>query len=71
VLTFDLEGGSTAISFASGAVTVVWATPHEGYAAEVKQNGADRLTVEFEGDDDRSRIDAWWDDGPQHRIDED
>ena len=70
VLTFDLVGGTASVSFAPNDVHVLWATPEPGFSADIG-NGGPGLRVEFRGDDGESRIDIWWDEGPQWRIDED
>lgn len=71
VLTFNLVGGSTAISFSATEVFAVWATPNSGFTVEIKPHTGGSTTVEFRSDDHRSRIDARWDDGPVHDIEED
>ncbi len=65
--TFHLVGGSTAISFSAAEVRVLWATPNPGFDVDVGSGGPG-VRVEFETDDAESRIDAWWDDGPQQEI---
>lgn len=60
-------GGSTAISFDNGAAEVLWATPKPGFDVDVGSGGPG-VRVEFESDDQESRIDAWWDSGPRHEI---
>jgi hypothetical protein len=69
VLTFNLVGGSTAISFSSNATTVLWANPKAGFEVRVEQGLIP--TVEFRADHHRSRIDAWWAGHPAHQIRED
>ena len=69
--TFRTSRGTAALVFSPGGVTLAWAAPNAGY--QVDQGPGDRggWRVEFEGDDGRSRIDGWWDAGPQYRIDDD
>ena len=67
VKTYNLQGGSTAISFAPGNVSVVWANPNPGYTVKI-ENESPGIKVEFESDEHESRIDAWWDGGPRERI---
>ncbi|MFT7473592.1 MAG: hypothetical protein ACI81L_000507 [Verrucomicrobiales bacterium] len=69
VLTFNLVGGSTAISFSSSATTVLWANPKDGFEVRVEQGP--NAEVEFRADDHRSRIEAWWAGQPAHQIRED
>lgn len=66
-LTFALTGGTTAISFSSAGVEVLWATPNPGFDVRIDPGGSS-VRVEFRGDDHRSRIDAWWAGAPQHEI---
>ncbi|MDW3179274.1 MAG: hypothetical protein R8J94_17900 [Acidimicrobiia bacterium] len=70
IRTFNLVGGTTAISFSSTAVEVLWATPNPGFDVEIKP-GSSSVRVEFESNEHKSRIDAWWSDGPQQAIRED
>ncbi len=70
VLTFDLVGGTASVSFAPNDVHVLWATPEPGFSADV-DNGGPGQRVEFRSDDGDSRLDVWWDAGPQWSIDED
>ena len=70
--TYRMVGGTTTISFTPTAVRMVSATPSPGYQllrSGPGDNGGWR--VEFEGDAGRSRVDAWWAGGPQHRVRED
>lgn len=70
VLTFDLIGGTASVSFARNEVHVLWATPEPGFSVDISNSGPGQR-VEFRGDDGRSRLDIWWDAGPQWSIDED
>ena len=60
-------GGTTAISFSPNNVMVLWATPKPGFTVDVSSD-ADSLDVEFRSDSHRSKIQAWWDNGPQWLI---
>jgi len=66
-LTFSLVGGSTAISFSSSEVKVLWATPNPGFEVSIEPEGSG-IKVEFESDGHESRINAWWSGGPQTDI---
>jgi hypothetical protein len=68
--TYRLAGGTVTVSFAPEGVSVVQATPRSGFSRDVEPEGAG-LKVEFRSDAHRSRLDAWWDDGPQERVQED
>jgi hypothetical protein len=69
ILTFQLEGGTTAISFSATSVTVVWATPNQDFEVDIEPEN-DGVKVEFHSDTHRSAIEAWWDGGPQQDITE-
>lgn len=70
--TFDLTGGTTALRFAPDGVTVVFATPDAGYQVRSEaQDGGRAWRVEFDGPAGRSRVEGWWDGGPQYRVDDD
>jgi hypothetical protein len=64
--TYTLVGGTAAIEFSPSGVEVAWATPAPGFTVAVSSGGT--VTVEFRADHHRSRVDAWWDGGPQDRI---
>ena len=66
-LTFQLVGGSTAISFSPAGVDVLWASPNPGFEVKIEPESPG-TKVEFRSDNHRSRVDAWWADGPRHEI---
>jgi hypothetical protein len=68
--TYQLEGGTVTISFSAESVSVVQATPRNGFSRDVEPEGSG-IKVEFRSDTHRSRLDAWWDGGPQERVRED
>ena len=68
--SYQLNGGSATLRFSPGGVTVVAATPKPGYTAEVEAEGSG-VRVEFESEAHKSRLDAWWDGGPQVQVRED
>ena len=71
VRTYNLVGGSTAVRFdPSGAVTVVWANPNPGFRADIDDRDGGGVRVRFDGDSGRSQVEAWWDRGPQDRVEE-
>lgn len=70
VLTFDLVGGTASVSFSSSEVHVLWATPEPGFTARIGSSGPGQR-VDFTGGDGESRLDVWWNGGPQWSIDED
>lgn len=66
--TFRVTGGAAALRFGPGGVTVVWATPDPGWEVESRPGDRGGWRIEFEGEDGRSRIDAWWDGEPRSRV---
>lgn len=69
VRTFQLTGGTATVRFSPARVEVVSAVPAPWFTAEVDPAG-DITRVEFESDDHRSRLDAWWDGRPRYEVDE-
>jgi hypothetical protein len=69
--SYDLEGGTTTLRFTPTGVTVVVATPAPGFTVEISDSHSGGKRVEFESNDHRSRVDAWWDGGPQDEVRED
>jgi hypothetical protein len=66
---YTVTGGTAVLSFSPEGVTAVSATPSTGY--QVRSDAHDGgWRVEFEGPDGRSRIDAWWDGGPQDQVED-
>ena len=68
--TYNLTGGSASLRFTPSGVTVLWANPNAGFDVEVEPEGAG-VKVEFESESHTSRVDGWWDGGPQDRVRED
>ncbi len=68
--TFSVTGGTTAISFSASGVSVLWATPNPGFEVSIEPEGSG-IKVEFRSDDHRSRVEAWWSDGPKSSTRED
>ena len=52
-------------------VSVVFATPNPGYQVRSEPTDGGGWRVEFDGDAGRSRVEGWWDGGPQDRVDDD
>jgi len=71
VRSYDLVGGSATLRFSPNGVTVVVATPKSGFTVDVGESHSGGARVEFESDGHRSRLDAWWDGGPQDEVRED
>ena len=69
VQTFELSGGTTAVSYAGGVVEVLWAAPEDGFTVEIEPEGAG-WKVEFRSGAHRSRVDVWWDGALQHDVHE-
>jgi hypothetical protein len=66
--SYDLVGGSATLRFTAAGVTVVVATPAPGFTVDVGESHDGGVRVEFEGEDHRSRLDGWWDGGPQDEV---
>jgi hypothetical protein len=69
--TYRLDGGTTTIEFSPTGVRAVSAVPNPGFGVKKSEPEGTGWRVEFESDGHRSRIDAWWDGGPQIRSRED
>jgi hypothetical protein len=48
----------------------VWANPNPGYRAEIDDRSDGGVRVRFDGSSHRSELEAWWDGGPQDRVEE-
>lgn len=71
IRTYNLAGGSASLRFdPTGQVTVVWANPNPGFRAEIDDRDGGGVRVRFDGDSRRSEVEAWWDGGPQDRVEE-
>lgn len=68
--TYNLVGGTAALRFSPRGVTVVFANPAGGFDVEVEPEHVNGVKVEFESDAHTSRVDGWWDGGPQERVEE-
>lgn len=68
--TYTLVGGTATLRFASSGVTVVVASPNAGYAVDVEETHGNGVRVEFSSDEHRSRVEGWWDGGPQDETEE-
>jgi cytoskeletal protein RodZ len=69
--SYDLVGGDVTLRFSPSGVTVVVASPAVGFTVDIGESHDGGARVEFESDDHRSRLDAWWDGGPQDEVRED
>ena len=56
-------GGSTALRFESGTVTVVWATPNAGFTVSTEGSGTAEARVRFRSDGHRSEVHGSYEDG--------
>lgn len=64
-------GGTLTASCSGTAVSLVAATPTGGWGAEVEDSGPDRVRVDFEDDETRTRIEATCVDGsPSFHVEE-
>lgn len=66
--TYNLVGGSVSLRFSPSGVTVVLANPNPGFDVSQQPEQGNGVKVEFRSDTHRSRVDGWWDGGPQDRV---
>jgi hypothetical protein len=69
--TYRLEGGVATIQFSPTDVHSVGVTPNLGFSVKKNEPEDGGWRVELESDSHRSRLDAWWDNGPQASTRED
>ncbi len=69
--SYDLTGGSAALRFSPSGVRVVFARPKPGYRVRSEPSDDGGWRIDFDGDAGRSRVEGWWDGGPQERVDDD
>ncbi len=68
--TIEGRGGTVAVRYEDGKVSLVWARPNPGFTMEVKEDGPEEVEVRFESEAHETRIKAWWDGEPRHRVEE-
>ena len=69
--SFRALGGDTVIRIAGGQVSLVTATPRNGYRVEPQQTRPDRLVVYFVGVEKASIVDVmWWQNAPYAEVTE-
>jgi hypothetical protein len=66
--SYDLVGGNVTLRFSPSGVTVVVATPAPGFSVELGDSHGSGAKVEFEGEEHKSQVEGWWDDGPQDEV---
>ncbi len=49
----------------------MFARPKPGYRVRSEPSDGGGWRIEFDGDAGRSRVEGWWDGGPQDRVDDD
>jgi len=69
--TYRLTGGVVTISFSPTQVTATGVRPNPGFGIKKSEAEGTGWRVEFENDSHRSRLDAWWDNGPRDDTRED
>jgi uncharacterized membrane protein YgcG len=69
--TYPLTGGTARLRFAPSGVTAEFAMPNAGYEVRSEARDGGGWRVEFDGPAGRSRVEGWWDGGPQERVDDD
>ncbi|MCO8126126.1 hypothetical protein NHL50_02775 [Acidimicrobiia bacterium EGI L10123] len=68
--TYTLVGGTASLRFTPSGVTVVFANPAQGFDVEIEPEHGNGVKIEFENDAHESRLEGWWEGGPQDRIEE-
>lgn len=69
--TYRLSGGTVVLRFSPAGVTLEQAVPELGFEVRDQPVEGNGWRVEFVGDEGRSRVEGWWDGGPQDRVDDD
>jgi hypothetical protein len=69
--TYPLTGGTARLRFTPSGVTAEFAMPNAGYEVRSEARDGGGWRVEFDGSAGRSRVEGWWDGGPQARVDDD
>jgi hypothetical protein len=69
VRSYRVTGGTAAFAFTPAGVTVAYAAPDLGYQMRSEDSDGG-WRIEFEGPAGRSRIEGWWDGGPQDRVED-
>ncbi len=67
--TYLLVGGTATLRFSPAGVTVVAANPNPGFSVEIEPEGTG-VEVSFRHDGHRSKVEAWWADGPRDAVEE-
>ena len=70
VRPYSVTGGNAALSFTPSGVTVALAVPDTGYQVRSEPTDGNGWRIEFDGPAGRSRIEGWWDGGPQDRVED-
>lgn len=68
--TIEGRGGAVAVRYESGKVSLLWARPNPGFTMDVKEDGPEEVEVRFRSEAQETRIEAWWDGEPRHRVEE-
>lgn len=70
--TYTLVGGTVTLRFTADGATVEAPTPNPGFDVDVSPAHDNGVRVEFRNDSDgrRSRVEGWWDGGPQDEVEE-
>lgn len=69
--SYTLVGGSVVLRFEPGVVTVVSASPAQGFTQKIEGNGTAEVEVEFRSATHRSEVKGKWENGPRDEVDED
>jgi hypothetical protein len=69
--TYRLGGGTVVLRFTPDGVTLEQAVPKLGFEVRYQPVEGNGWRVEFVGDEGRSRVEGWWDGGPEERVEDD
>ena len=70
VRPYSVTGGNAVLSFTPAGVTVALARPDPSYQVRSEPTDGNGWRIEFDGPAGRSRIEGWWDGGPQDRVED-
>ena len=61
--TVESAGGTVTVVYGNGEVTLAGATPAFGYTMEIKDEGPERVRVDFESGENEISVRIEWEDG--------
>ncbi len=66
--TFNVTGGTALVWFSPAGAVVKWATAADGWTARIEASEHGGSQIEFRRGEARTRLDVWWDKGPQNQV---